>query len=94
MFERQRVRLVPVSVRKGVREIARVSYIEAGGDVDRAIYLTKQRVKARYGSILTALLVLSAVLSVVVELIKLWSILNVKRPSRAIDDASRKVGLF
>lgn len=94
MLERQRIRLVPLKVRQDIREMARLAYIEADGDPDLAIKWTKERIRRKYGSILTALMLLAAVLSVVVELIKLWDVLNIQVPERGIDDATRKVGLL
>lgn len=66
--------------RNHVRTVARMAYISAGGDKDKAIDLGKQNLRADPGSVIGAILIQLAI-SLLVKIIMHWIFNGVSSPA-------------
>jgi hypothetical protein len=73
-----------------IRKIARLSWIEADGDMTKAKAICRQKVKEKYGSIVVMITVAAALLQIAYTLFKFWQDLNQKRPAKNWQLAERR----
>lgn len=66
--------------------IGRECWILSRGNPQRAMELSKERVERKFGSVIGALQLIAVVMQILYLLYKFWSEMNVRVPSRSMND--------
>lgn len=67
--------------KRKAREIARSSWIATNNNMYLARHVAREKAKEEFGSLITAIMVVSAVLQICYTLFKFWKEMNITHPT-------------